>query len=169
VLGTRAGKFASLFARENSPGGVNKKEVNQEKSRIESFKRNEGLDPDKVLAEIKNIAWESTGVVRNGNGLEDGVKRFQEIKTDKVPKIKAENMRSLVKAIECSNLSWVGEMVALSALTRTESRGQHHREDYPNQDNKKWLNWVVVYKERGKIAQKIEPIPFEEVELKPPL
>ncbi|MCZ6906435.1 MAG: FAD-dependent oxidoreductase [Deltaproteobacteria bacterium] len=169
VLGTRAGKFASLFARENSPGSVNKKEVNQEINRIETFKRNEGLDPYKVLAEIKDTAWESTGVVRNGNGLEDGVKRFQEIKADKVPKIKAEDMRSLVKAIECSNLSWVGEMVARSALTRTESRGQHQREDYPTQDNKKWLNWVVIYKERDKVAQKIEPIPFEDVELKPPL
>ncbi|ODT14256.1 MAG: hypothetical protein ABS35_35380 [Kaistia sp. SCN 65-12] len=39
-----------------------------------------------------------------------------------------------VQALELGNLIAVGEMMALAALARPESRGSHYREDHPARD-----------------------------------
>ena len=43
------------------------------------------------------------------------------------------------------------EMAAKSALLRTESRGVHYREDYPNTDNDRWLKESVVKRTAGRL------------------
>ena len=44
-----------------------------------------------------------------------------------------------VEAIELQNLFEVAEATAISSLQRTESRGAHAREDYPDRDDENWL------------------------------
>ena len=44
-----------------------------------------------------------------------------------------------VEALELQNLLEVAEATAISALERTESRGAHARDDYPERDDKNWL------------------------------
>jgi succinate dehydrogenase/fumarate reductase flavoprotein subunit len=36
------------------------------------------------------------------------------------------------------------EMKLRASLYRTESRGNHYREDYPDTNDKDWLAWVVI-------------------------
>ena len=148
-------------------GEVDPAETAAEVARIESFKRDDGLDPAELHEEIKDIAWESTGVVRNDRGLAAGLERFRELRHEKVPKLKADDLRGLIKSLECSNLSWVGEMVAACALERRESRGQHTRDDYPERDDKNCLNWISVEKDGDGVKAVVKPIPFEEGDLKP--
>ena len=167
ALGARSGKFAAIYAADAELGELDPAETASEVARIEAFKRDEGLDPTEVQQEIKEIAWESTGVVRNERGLTAGLDRFQEIRREKVPRLKADNIRDLIKSLECSNLSWVGEMVARCALERKESRGQHTRDDYPERDDRNCLNWISVEKDGDRVKPVVKPIPFEEAELKP--
>ena len=142
-------------------------ELSAEVARIESFKRDDGLDPAELHEEIKDIAWESTGVVRNDHGLTAGLERFRELRHEKVPKLRADDLRGLIKSLECSNLSWVGEMVAACALERKESRGQHTRDDYPERDDRNCLNWISVEKDGDRVKPVVKPIPFEEGDLRP--
>ena len=135
ALGARSGKYAAIYGADAEMGEVDPAETTAEVARIESFKRDDGLDPAELHEEIKDIAWESTGVVRNEPGLTSGLERFRELRHEKVPKLKADDLRGLIKSLECSNLSWVGEMVAACALERRESRGQHTRDDYPERDD----------------------------------
>ena len=167
ALGARSGKYAAIYAADAELGEVDRRETAAEIARIEAFKRDDGLDPTEVQQEIKEIAWESTGVVRNERGLTSGVERFQEIRREKVPRLKADNIRDLIKSLECSNLSWVGEMVARCGLERKESRGQHTRDDYPERDDKNCLNWITVEKDGDRVKPVVKPIPFDEAELKP--
>ena len=167
ALGARSGKFAAIYAADAEMGEVDPGETAAELARIEAFKRDDGLDPTEVQQEIKEIAWESTGVVRNERGLTAGLEGFQEIRREKVPRLKADNIRDLIKSLECSNLSWVGEMVARCALERKESRGQHTRDDYPERDDKNCLNWITVKKDGDRVTPVIKPIPFDEGDLKP--
>ena len=167
ALGARSGKFAAIYAADAEMGDVDPGEIAEETARIEAFKRDDGLDPTEVQQEIKEIAWESTGVVRNERGLTAGLEGFQEIRREKVPRLKADNIRDLIKSLECSNLSWVGEMVARCALERKESRGQHTRDDYPERDDKNCLNWITVKKDGDRVKPVVKPIPFDEGDLKP--
>ena len=167
VLGARSGKFATHFASANKSSAVDDSELSREIARVESFKGDGGLDPFAVETEIKNLAWESVGVVRNESGLARGIERFREIRCEKIPQTKGKDLRGWIKALECGNLAWVGEMVARSALERRETRGQHSREDHPNRDDQNWLKWVQVYKKGEEVACEIEPIRFEEADLRP--
>ncbi len=167
ALGARSGKYAAIYAADAEMEETDPAETVAEAARIEAFKRDEGLDPTDLHEEIKNTAWESTGVVRNERGLTAGVERFREIRREKVPRLKAGNLRDLVKSLECSNLSWVGEMVAACALERRESRGQHTRDDYPERDDQNCLNWITVEKDGDRVKAVVKPIPFEEGDLTP--
>ena len=38
--------------------------------------------------------------------------------------------------------------------TRTESRGAHYREDYPDRDDANWLSHTMAYKTSGGLQMK---------------
>ncbi len=52
----------------------------------------------------------------------------------------------------------VAEVVAECALNRTESRGGHTREDYPNRDDKNWLKHTLAWSKNGKIEIGYKPV-----------
>ena len=66
---------------------------------------------------------------------EAGLKRFRtlcrEIYTSLTTEARIETAEDLVHAVELGNLIEVGDMMALAALNRAESRGSHYREDCP--------------------------------------
>jgi succinate dehydrogenase/fumarate reductase flavoprotein subunit len=167
VLGARSGKSAALFAAGTDFGDVEPSQVGQELERIGSFRDDSGLDPYELERDIKNLAWESAGVVRNENGLRMGIDGFEEIQHAKIPRVKGKDQRGWIKALECANLARVGEMVARSALERRESRGQHYREDYPGIEERR-PNWIKIFKAGENVRCKLEPIPFAEGDLVPP-
>ena len=53
------------------------------------------------------------------------------------------------------------EMRLRSALFRTESRGNHYREDYPRRDDPDWLAWIKIKEEQGKMKLIKVPVPKE--------
>ena len=134
ALGARSGKYAAIYAADAEMGEPWTRARPPRRPRGSSpSSATKGLDPTEVHEEIKDIAWESTGVVRNEGGLTAGIERFREIRREKVPRLKADNLRDLIKSLECSNLAWVGEMVARCALERRESpRPAHPRRLPPN-------------------------------------
>ena len=87
-------------------------ELSREIIRVDSFKGDGGIVPFAIETEIKNLAWENVGVVRNDSGLTRGVEKFREIRCEKIPQTKGKDLRSWIKTLECGNLAWVGEMVA---------------------------------------------------------
>ena len=50
----------------------------------------------------------------------------------------------LVEALELHNLMQVAGSVGVSAEQRTESRGAHAREDFPERDDENWLKHSLV-------------------------
>jgi succinate dehydrogenase / fumarate reductase flavoprotein subunit len=50
----------------------------------------------------------------------------------------------LVEALELDNLIGQAGIVLHSALYRTESRGAHTREDYPQRDDRNWLKHTLA-------------------------
>ncbi|MGI8590879.1 MAG: succinate dehydrogenase flavoprotein subunit [Nakamurella sp.] len=52
----------------------------------------------------------------------------------------------LLEAVELGFLLDLAEVMVVGALTRTESRGGHAREDYPNRDDANWMRHTMAYK-----------------------
>ena len=74
-----------------------------------------------------------------------------------------------VEALELQNLLEVAEATAISALERTESRGAHARDDFPDRNDEDWL-CHTIYDPQNKIVSKRE-VNFkpEKVEAFPPI
>jgi succinate dehydrogenase/fumarate reductase flavoprotein subunit len=56
-----------------------------------------------------------------------------------------------VQALELNNMLQAGEIAASAALMRTESRGGHYREDFPERDDANWLQAITVKKVAGEM------------------
>lgn len=78
-----------------------------------------------------------------------------------VPRLFARDPHELRLAHETKNMVLSAEMRLRSALFRTESRGNHYREDYPRRDDPNWLAWVKIKEEQGKMKLTKVPLPKE--------
>jgi succinate dehydrogenase / fumarate reductase flavoprotein subunit len=88
-------------------------------------------------------------VARTGPGLEKALSRIRSLRESDLPDMAAPVVRRFnlgwVEAIQVPYMLDVAEMIILSALLRTESRGAHYREDYPDMCSE-WLTHTRVLK-----------------------
>jgi succinate dehydrogenase / fumarate reductase flavoprotein subunit len=61
----------------------------------------------------------------------------------------------LLEAIELGFLLELAEILVVGALVRTESRGGHAREDYPNRDDANWMRHTMAYKQGNELTADI--------------
>ena len=74
----------------------------------------------------------------------------------------------LVEAIELGFLLDSAWTIAESALLRTESRGAHSREDFPERDDDNWLKHTFIhYVEDGKVKFDFKPVTITKFQPKP--
>ena len=105
--------------------------------------------------------WEKVGIIRSRQSLEDALRKIAELKK-KMSEVTVESgLRynlQLLAAVELDNMLLVAEMIARSALLRTESRGAHFRSDYPEEDPR-WVKNIVVAKAAdGMLVRTVEPV-----------
>ncbi len=61
----------------------------------------------------------------------------------------------LLEAVELGFLLELAEVLVVGALVRTESRGGHAREDYPNRDDTNWMRHTMAYKQGAELTSDI--------------
>ena len=102
-----------------------------------------GYEVSTVKKELQAVMQNYFGVFRRGDYMEKGVAALKDIR-EKIEKLHLKDKSAAfntnrVEAIELQNLFEVAEATAISSLQRTESRGAHAREDYPDRDDENWL------------------------------
>jgi succinate dehydrogenase / fumarate reductase flavoprotein subunit len=102
-----------------------------------------GYEVSAVKKELQEVMQNYFGVFRRGDYMEKGVSALEEIR-EKIENLHLKDKSAAfntnrVEAIELQNLFEVAEATAISSLQRTESRGAHAREDYPDRDDENWL------------------------------
>ena len=101
-----------------------------------------------IRNELKKVMQADFGVFRTGDIMKDGLKTLQQLRnsleeTGLSDKSLTYNM-ARIEALELDNLMTVAITTAICANKRTESRGAHSREDYPDRDDKNWLKHIII-------------------------
>jgi fumarate reductase flavoprotein subunit len=124
--------------------------LKKEKDMLEKLLTNEnGEDAYVLRRRMEEIMMEKVGIFRNGKDLQEAVDELEELhKRSKNIEVFRSKSRAanpaLVNAYRTQKMIKVALTVAYGALLRTESRGAHSREDYPERDDENWLNRTIT-------------------------
>jgi succinate dehydrogenase/fumarate reductase flavoprotein subunit len=164
----RAGPAAARFATEAPSPEVSYAEVKGLKEEIFSpMRRDKGLSPADAIYSIQEVVVPIKYIIRRSkNRLEEAISKVKQIQ-QRLPELWAKDGHGLLRCHETRSMAVCAEMTFRAALMRTESRGEHIREDYPQRDDKNWLKWIVIKQKAGEMALSTEPIPIDRYKFKP--
>ena len=173
VFGKLAGDHAAEFVR--GLGGkrpaIDLAQVQAaERTAVEPFERRDGEPPYAVQRDLQQLMQDNVGIVRTADEMRHAL--------DVIRELRARAARSAVTgnrdynpgwhtALDVQNLLDVSEAITRSALERTESRGGHYREDFPNKDAE-WgqQNVCVDRGPDGEMQLALRPLPEMPPELR---
>ncbi len=123
----------------------------KQKDRIKNLinGKNGKEDVYKLRVRMGEILWDKVGIFRNGKDLQEAVNELRELyKRSQNIKLKSGGLGAspeLGQALRLPAMIRLAICIAYGAVTRTESRGAHYREDYPKRDDANWLKRTLAY------------------------
>jgi len=128
--------------------------------------KKEGKRISEIRLEMQTIMQEHFSVYRTEEVMAEGVERLESLAAEVPHAILSDGNRifntDLIEAMELENLMSLARVAAAGALARTETRGAHARDDYPERDDKDWLKHTL-----GFIQEKKVNIDYKPVRMKP--
>jgi succinate dehydrogenase / fumarate reductase flavoprotein subunit len=134
-------------------------------SRLDKFRNASGSTPTAQLrAKMQHIMQTNCAVFRTGDVLKEGSKLIHEV-FDGTADIRTSDRSliwnsDLVETLEFANLIEQAVVTVDSAVNRTESRGAHAREDFPDRDDKNWMKHTLTWLDTntGKVTVDYRPV-----------
>ncbi len=164
VQGFRAGRNAAELARRSGQPREDEGRVGELREQLEApFERPRGAPPASLRKELGELAAKHVSLSRTAEGLREVGARVKAIRGALKSEV-AFSMRTRLYNLEwleyltLRNLADVLEVSAGSAAMRTESRGVHHRADYPDTDDDSWMKCISASKDREGMRFGCDPV-----------
>jgi succinate dehydrogenase / fumarate reductase flavoprotein subunit len=173
VFGRRAGRQMARYC-----GGVERPRpiadaVEPVRAQLEAIRgrRAGGESVAVIRRELADAMMDNVGVYRDGKLLTEARKRVKALR-ERYGRVTIDDRGTtfnteLLEAAETGYLLDLAEVTVASALARTESRGAHSREDYPERDDKKWLKHTLAYQGARGPSLKYKPVSITRFQPKP--
>jgi succinate dehydrogenase/fumarate reductase flavoprotein subunit len=162
IAGHNAGEEAKSLAAPN-PEAAGKRAYDLIRQTFAPIQKGGPLSSDEAATAIQQAIIPSDyGYLKSAKCIAESLEMIEKVKQEMLPQIGANSAHELVKAIEARSMTTVAKTMATAAQVREESRGWHFRKDFPRTDNKNWLKWIDLTKDRDriKIAFKKVDTPF---------
>ncbi len=106
-----------------------------------------------IRNEMQDVMMDHVGIFRNGPDLQAGVEKLQKLR-ERAKNIGLQGSSKgftpeLSLALRLDGMLKLALCTAYGALMRTESRGAHTREDFPERNDAKWLNRTLATWKEG--------------------
>jgi succinate dehydrogenase flavoprotein subunit len=163
VWGRRSGLDAAKFVSENDYEPLPNNPEAQAYAELESVLNANGKESVAQIRKTMQLTMDKyVSVFRTGEEMKKAIgvlndlrEQYQDISIqDKGKKFNTD----LLEALELGYLLDLAYATAASALNRTESRGAHSREDYPQRDDVNWLKHTLAYKDDGGVRFAYKPV-----------
>ncbi|MFA5081750.1 MAG: FAD-binding protein, partial [Hydrogenophilaceae bacterium] len=149
VFGRAAGNHAIEYLRDNPiPRKLPADASDLATGRLARWDRQDGSERVPALrAEMQRILQEHCGVYRREDLLKAGIAKLDGIEARLADAVIDDHSQvfntARLEALELENLLPIARATLVSALARTESRGAHSREDFPDRDDDHWLRHTL--------------------------
>jgi succinate dehydrogenase / fumarate reductase flavoprotein subunit len=164
------GRSAALRAADTITPGAKQPELRPEMTashlaRFDRFRNAAGKTSTAALRlEMQHAMQDDAAVFRTGETLIAGVKRIEAVqKKRKDLAVTDRGMiwnTDLMETLELDNLIGQAAVTVVGAAARIESRGAHAREDYPNRNDKQWMQHTLAWfdDKTGKVKLDFRPV-----------
>ena len=163
VFGRRAGRHAGEYIEEAGFAPLGREPDFRSRAQVDALlRRTTGERVPDIRATLQNEMMDKASVFRTKEDLESVTNTLRELRDAYSNAAiqdhgKIFNM-DLLEALELEALLDCSDAIVAGALARTESRGAHSREDYPERDDDNWLAHTLAYKTSGGIRMKKKPV-----------
>ena len=148
VFGRHVGEHAAATAQALSAQVRDAAALRAAREEIEEVLGRRGTEFARPLQRaVRDLMWESAGVVRDREGLEDGLRRLGDVRSAMQGLEVRPDMAGyddVAHAFDLAAMVDTAQATLVGALAREESRGCHQRTDFPETDKALRVNFTVA-------------------------